>query len=237
MGSILRMRVLAGVVILVALVATGCKLVTTPQATVSMHVGVEIQRYLEGNSHISIRFSDSANNTIEFVSGETVACNGQFLRYESGFYIGDVPRQASGGSYSITYTPASATATGTPTNSAPATFKVGVVDGEIAFSQPTNGAAVAIPSTSPLTITYRGSSIRDTTVYATATDSRYHVTAVLPQADSGTLTMPADNFADFQGGPGTLTLARLTKESVGGTSFSGVDVQFKNLTVERIQWQ
>jgi hypothetical protein len=74
-------------------------------------------------------------------------------------------------------------------------------------------------------------------MYAAATDSHYHMTAVLPQADDGTPTMPAENCLGFQAGPAVLTGVRLTPEAVGGTKFAQVDVQFKNLTVEPIQWQ
>jgi hypothetical protein len=218
MKSLPRARIstlLLAVVTAVTLGMAGCKLVTTSQATVNMHVSVEIQRYLVGNTHISIRFSDSSNNTIEFVSGETVACDGQFLRYAVGFYVGDVPKQPGGGKHTITYTPAAAAAT--PASSAPVSFSVQVIPSAVTFVQPANGATVAIPSSAPLSITYQPSTLRNTSVYATATDSRFHVTLVLPQPDNGTLTMPADNFADFQAGPGTIALVRLTTESIIST--------------------
>ena len=228
-------RVVAALSLVLALVTVGCKVVTSPQASGALHVAVEIDRYLEGNTHVSVRFSDQANNTVEFVSGETVACDGQFLRYALGYYVGDVPRQPATGSYAITYTPAGGSAT--PATSGPITFKVAVVADDVSIIQPASGATVLIPSSSPLTITYQPSTLSDTSVYATATDSRLHITAVLPQPDGGTLSMPAENFSEFQAGPGAITLARQTSSTIGGTAFAVIEVTFKNLTVESIQWQ
>jgi hypothetical protein len=236
----LRARATLLLAALALLALAGCKLVTTPQATINVHVSVEIQRFLQGQTHISLRFSDPANNTIEFVSGETVACDGQFLRYALGFYVGDVPRQSDGGVHTFTYTPAASAAStsgATPLSTAPVTFSVKIVPAPVTFTQPVNGATVPIPTSAALTITYQPSIQDNTSMYAIASDSRYHISAVLPQPDSGTLTIPADQFADFQAGPGTLTLARQTAEAVGGTQFNGVDVQFKNVTVESIVWQ
>src|SRR5262245_40381291 len=95
-------RRIMGVLLLIALgvvssAISGCALVTAPQASSAMNVSIEIQHFKVGKTHVSIGFSDAKLNPIEFVSGETVACDGQFLRYEAAHYIGDVPKQPDTG--------------------------------------------------------------------------------------------------------------------------------------------
>jgi hypothetical protein len=214
----------------------GCAVVTAPQASGAMNVNIEIQYFTQGNSHIMVGFSDAKLNPVEFVSGETVACNGQFLRYDAGNYIGDVPKQPASGQYTITYTPAAGAATATGSAS-PISVAVAVVDAPVVVTAPQSGATVPIPTSSPLLISYQPSAIANTRINALAADGRAHFTFTLPEVESGTIAMPADNFTTFQGGPGTLTVARETTNSPGGTPFRSVSTHFKNITQVAIVWQ
>lgn len=233
---------MAGSLLLVGLFCAGlagCQVVTTPQASDAMNVSYEIQYFKDGQTHISVGFTDAKLNPIEFVAGQTVACNGQFLRYSAGHYIGDVPKQPNTGEYTLNYTPAaSATATAAGSgSSSPVSITVKVVDATVVITQPASGASVAIPTSGPLTIQYQPVTLADTNVSAIASDARGHFTFTLPQSESGAIALPADNFANFAGGPGTLTLTRETVDHPAGTGFRAVDTHFKNITQEPITWQ
>ena len=228
---------------LVALLASGCKVVTARQAPGAMKVSIEIQAFAQGQSHVTLRFATLANDTVEFVSGETVACDGVFLRYALGFYIGDVPKQPSGGSYTITYTPGQASASGTAASgtsavsSGPITLKVPVVDAPVTVAQPASGATVAIPTSAPLVVQYTAAQVANTSIMVVANDSRLHIAAALPQADSGGYSIGADQFRDFQAGPGLVSVTRITDEAVAAGGFGGVSAQFKNVTQVPVVWQ
>lgn len=226
---------------LVALLASGCKVVTARQAPSAMKVSIEIQAFAQGQTHVSLRFATLANDTVEFVSGETVACDGVFLRYSLGFYIGDVPKQPAGGSYTITYTPASGSASGTSgtsvASSGPITLTVPVVDAPVTVTQPASGATVPIPTSAPLVVQYTPAHVANTSIFVLANDSRLHLAAALPQADSGSYSIGADQFSDFQAGPGLVSVSRITDEAVSAGAFGGVSAQFKNVTQMPVVWQ
>ena len=230
---------------LVALLASGCKVVTARQTPGAMKVSIEIQAFAQGQSHVSLRFATLANDTVEFVSGETVACDGVFLRYALGFYVGDVPKQPAGGSYTFTYTPASGGASGTPasgtsagaTASGPISLTVPVVDAPVSVTQPASGATLAIPTNAPLVVQYAPAKVANTSVFVLANDSRLHIAAALPQADSGSYSIGADQFSDFQAGPGLVSVSRITDEAVSAGAFGGVTAQFKNVTQVPVVWQ
>lgn len=233
---------IAGILLLAGLlcaVLAGCQVITTPLAPDAMNVSYEIQYYKDGQTHISVGFTDAKLNPVEFVAGQTVACNGEFLRYSAGHYIGDVSKQPNTGAYTLTYTPtASATATATSSgSSSPLSITVKVVDATVAIAQPASGATVPIPTSGPLTIQYQPVTLADTNISALASDARGHFTFTLPQPESGAIALPADNFASFAGGPGTLTLTRETVDHPAGTGFRAVDTHFKNITQEPITWQ
>ena len=255
MGTSMRHRVgrrvglaaVSCVLALAALLAGGCKVVTARQSPSAMKVSIEIQDFSQGQSHVTLRFATQSNDTVEFVSGETVACDGVFLRYALGFYVGDVPKQPAGGSYSITYTPASGSASGTPGSgtsagansgsSGPITLTVPVVDAPVTVSQPASGATVAIPTSAPLVVQYTPVQLANTSIMVVANDSRLHLAAALPQAESGSYSIGADQFSDFQAGPGLVSVTRITDEAVAAGSFGGVTTQFKNVTQVPVTWQ
>jgi hypothetical protein len=214
----------------------GCAVVTAPQAPGAMNVSIEIQYFQQGNSHISVGFSDAKLNPVEFVSGETVACNGQFLRYSAGHYIGDVPKQPDTGAYTITYTPARGTGSAAGDVS-PISIAVKVVNAPVAVTAPQPGATVLIPATAPLRISYQPIALDNTRINAIAADGRGHLTFTLPEVESGAIAMSADNFTQFQGGPGVLTITRETTDHPIGAPFRSVDTHFKNVTQVAIVWQ
>lgn len=245
-ATVARITGALGLLGLLCTVLAGCQVITTPQPPGAMNVSYEIQYFKDGQTHISVGFTDVKLNPVEFVSGETVACNGQFLRYSVGHYIGDVPKQPSTGEYTLTYTPsASASATantttagGTNSGSAsPLSITVKVVDATVVITQPSTGAAVPIPTSGPLTIQYQPVTLPETNISALASDARGHFTFTLPQSESGAIAMPADNFSSFGGGPGTLTLTRETVAHPIDTGFRAVDTHFKNISQEPITWQ
>jgi hypothetical protein len=234
----------AAMVLVSAFSLAGCAIVTIPQAPGAMNVSVEIQAYQRGSAHIVVRFATARNDTIEFASGETVACDGQFLRYSLGSYVGDVPHQPGGGVYTITYTPGRAPAatagtapSGANSDASPIVIQVPVVDAPVTVLQPTVDAVVPVPTNTPLTVTYQPSTLADTQISAAASDGRWHVTWYLPEPDSGSYSLPADTFSSFQGGPGLITMARVTSSQVGGTPFGSVRIQFKNITQVPVTWQ
>ena len=245
MGRRVGLAAVSCVLALAALLAGGCKVVTARQSLSAMKVSIEIQDFSQGQSHVTLRFATQSNDTVEFVSGETVACDGVFLRYALGFYVGDVPKQPAGGSYTITYTPAAGSASGTPgsstsagaSSSAPITLTVPVVDAPVTVSQPASGATVAIPTSAPLVVRYTPVQLANTSIMVVANDSRLHFAAALPQAESGSYSIGADQFSDFQAGPGLVSVTRITDEAVSAGGFGGVTTQFKNVTQVPVAWQ
>ena len=222
-----------GVLALTAL--AGCKVVTQPQIPGAMDVSIEIQRFVQGQSHIVVHFGLPNYDTVEFVSGETVACNGIYLRYALGSYVGDVPREGDSGTYTITYTP-EASAAATPTSSSgPVTVAVAVVPAAVQVSQPAPGASV--PLNAPLTVTYQPSQLANTTIGAVVADARAHFDFTWPGGETGTLGIPTDTLSSLQAGPGTLTVVRETMVYPSGTPFHSVAVHFKNLTQIPVSWQ
>lgn len=100
--SIGRLGILVGVILLLA----GCKTNTSQLAPGAIQVGIDIKDYQMGTTEVAIHFADQQNNTIEFVHGETVTCNGVFLADDSGYfasifgygaYKGQVPLQPANG--------------------------------------------------------------------------------------------------------------------------------------------
>ncbi len=217
---------------------SGCGMtVTAPQTPGNMNVAIQIQDYHVGTSPIAVHFATLANDTIEFVSGETVDCDGNFLKYESnplqqllayGSYVGEVQRQSDNGTYTITYTPAKSSAI---------SIAVPVVAAAVQISQPTDGSTVAIPQNAPLVITYTPTKLANTTILAIAVDERNTVTATLPTSETGTLSIPASQFNKFQPGPGSLSLVRITTSYPGGSPFHQVKVDYQNVTRLQITWQ
>jgi hypothetical protein len=229
---------------LLTLAATGCATITTPQANANLNVEIRIKDFQQGASQIIVRFADTRNNTVQFVSGETIACNDQFLRYDSGYverllglgaYLGDVPRVPAGGAYKFAYTPARASATA-PTPD-PVAVSVNVVNAPVHIISPTSGSAVPIPKSAPLTIHYDPISLANTTILAVAVDSRAQVTFTLPQRESGAITMQPDQFNNFNPGPGQLSLVRVTTVSHGNAPFNKLTINYENISQFPVTWQ
>ena len=158
---------------LLTLAATGCATITTPQANANLNVEIRVKDFQQGTSQIITRFADTKNNTVQFVSGETIACNDQFLRYDSGYlerlvglgaYVGAVPRVPAGGAYKFAYTPVRASA---PIPD-PVVVSVNVVNAPVHVTSPASGSAVPIPKSAPLTIHFDPVSLANTTILAVA---------------------------------------------------------------------
>jgi hypothetical protein len=229
---------------LLAIAATGCATITTPQANANMNVEIRVKDFQQGTSQIIVRFADTHNNTVQFVSGETIACNDQFLRYDSGYverllglgaYVGDVARIPAGGAYKFAYTPARASATAPIPD--PVVVSVNVVNAPVHVTSPTSGSAVPIPKSAPLTIHYDPSSLANTTILAVAVDSRAQVTFTLPQRESGAITMQPDQFNNFNPGPGVLSLVRVTEIKQGNGPFNKLTINYENISQFPVTWQ
>ena len=233
---------LALVTLALALLA-GCKVVTQPQAPGAMDVSVEIQRFVQGQTHVVVHFGTPSHDVVEFVSGETVACNGVFLRYALGSYIGDVPREDDDGTYTVTYTPAAAPAAGTASatpgattsNAGPITVAVKVVPATVHVLQPVPNATLLLDA--PLNLTYQPSQLDNTSIDAIVADSRAHFDFTWPGGETGSLGIPQDTLSGLQAGPGTITVVRQTMSYPSGTSFHSVEVHFKNITQVPVTWQ
>jgi hypothetical protein len=229
---------------LLTLAATGCATVTTPQANASLNVEIRVKDFQQGTTEVITRFADTRNNTVQFVSGETIACNDQFLRYDSGYlerlvglgaYIGAVPHVPAGGAYRFVYTPARASATARAPD--PVTISVNVVNAPVHVTSPASGGAVPIPKNAPLTIHFDPISLANTTILAVAEDSRFQVTFTLPQRETGTIAMQPDQFNNFNPGPGKLSLVRVTNVSQGNTPFNKLTINYENISQFPVTWQ
>jgi hypothetical protein len=104
-------------------------------------------------------------------------------------------------------------------------------------TQPANGASVPIPTTAPLAVIYAPTTIANTTILAIAVDSRAKWFFTLPASETGTLSIPASQFKDFQPGPGTLALVRITTNRPGGSPFADLSVEYQNITQLQVTWQ
>jgi hypothetical protein len=233
-----QLGVVLALVALAAMWLAACKVVTQPQAPGAMDVSIEIQRFVQGQTHVVVHFSTPNLDTVEFVSGETVACDGIYLRYALGSYVGDVPRQGDGGTYSIVYTPAAgsapATPDATPASRGPVNVAVEVVQAAVDITQPAPGTS--IPLDVPLTITYQPSDLANTTMSVVVADARGHFDFTWPGDESGTLGVPVDTLSGLQAGPGTLTVVRETSLYPSGTPYHSVVVHFKNITQIPVTW-
>lgn len=234
----MRIRSLRGVVTLgaLALLLCGCVTVTAVLPPASMRVSIDVKDYHQGTTQVAIHFADASLNTVEFVHGETVACNGVYLKYDSGFYarlfgysayVGEVPLQPTGGAYTFAFTPATGAAVALP---------VPVVAAPVTSIQPAAGATVSIPSSAPLVVRYAPSGVSNSAVVGSAVDSRYHVALALTLADTGSVAFNTRDFASFSPGPGTVSLSRITSSKPGGTPFAQVDVGYENIATVQVLW-
>lgn len=235
-----RSRLLLAVcaLILTALWLAGCRTVTTPQSSSAMNVLIQVKDYRQGSTQVGVHFATQQGDTIEFVSGETVACNDTFLKYDSnpierlisyGSYVGEVSDVGANGKYTFAYTPAQ----GGDRISIP----VQVVNAPVHVTSPTSGASVPLPGNDPLVIHYDSSSLDHTTILAVLNDSRGKYTVTLPTRETGALTVKHDQTQDFQPGPGLISLARVTTRTVSGTGFHQVTVEYDNITAVPVIWQ
>ncbi len=227
---------------LTATLAAGCGTVTSPQSPGAMNLDIKVKYYQQGSSPVEAHFSTADGSTVEFVSGETVACNGTFLAYQSkpleqlfdyGSYVGQVAMQPASGSYTFTYTPAQG-------KGSPITVSVPVVNAPVDVTSPANGASVALPKNNnnqPVTIQYTPTQVANTTILAILIDSRGTATFTLPQPETGTISVPANQLSNFQAGPGVIYVVRITSNQISGTPFRQVKTEFDNITVREMVWQ
>jgi hypothetical protein len=217
----------------------GCgQTITTSLTPAQMQVSIDVKDYHQGTAPVAIRFADLQNNTVEFVHGETAACDGTYLKYDSGFiaswigygsYVGEVQRQAPGESYVFAFT-----ASGGPSEN----IAVPVVNAPVTINNITSGGTVSIPTSgSSLIVTYQESGLANTTIYGTATDSRLHTALALAFNDPGAISFAGSGFTQFAPGPGLLTLSRVTTESITGTAFSKVTASYENIVTLPVIWQ
>jgi hypothetical protein len=220
-------------------ILAGCRTITTQLMPGAMKVGIDIKDYHLGTTQVAIHFSDQSGNTVEFIHGETVTCNGAYLAYDSGYfahlfgygaYTGTVPLQPAGGTYTFTYTPAGGT-------SGAISIPVAVVNAPMQITQPKSGAVVPIPTSVPFTASYTPSGLANTSVYGVASDSRVHVALSFTLSEPGSLAFKTEDFHDFAPGPGNLSLARVTSTAQGNTPFAQVNVSYENIHTIPITWQ
>ncbi|HEX6541814.1 MAG TPA: hypothetical protein VF040_08680 [Ktedonobacterales bacterium] len=238
--------ILATLAVLVGL--SGCTTVTEALSPSELRVSIDIKDYHQGTTRVAIHFSDHALNTVEFVHGETVTCNGVFLKYDSGYYarmlgygayIGDVPRQSSGGAYTFGYTPAAAGggATSRSGDSGAIRVAVAVVNAPVALTNPINGAIVSIPRSGPFVVQYAPSGVSNSIIVGSASDSRAHIALSLALRDAGSTRFNAADFKNFAPGAGLLSLSRITSSKPGNTPFAAVDASYENITTISVTWQ
>lgn len=221
----------------VAMVVCGCgQTVTDALAAGEMHVYIDIKDYHQGATQVAVHFGNGKGDTVEFVHGETITCNGVYLKYDSGFfahlfgygaYTGQTPLQPSGGAYTFVFT---------PKNGSPSTISVPVVSAPITSMQPGSGASVPVPTSAPLVVQYGPSGVSNSVIGGAATDSRGHLTLTFDLTDNGSARFDLSGFKDFQPGPGTLTLSRVTSSKPSGTGFASADVAYENITTEQMMW-
>jgi hypothetical protein len=225
--------------IVLAIPLAGCgPTVTATLAPAQMQVTIDVKDYHQGTAPVAIRFANLQDNTIEFVHGETVTCDGTYLKYESAFiaqwfgygsYTGDVSRQSPGASYTFQYT--------APQGS-PLSIAVPVVNAPVTITNIASGGPVNIPSAgTPFVVNYSESGIPNTNLYATATDSRSHTALALAFNDPGAISFNGNDFSQFAPGPGTITVSRVTTETISGTSFSKVTAGYENIITLPVIWQ
>jgi hypothetical protein len=238
------LAILPLLVVLMGLTLSGCTTVTDVLAPSALRVSIDIKDYHQGTTQVAIHFADHALNTVEFVHGETVTCNGVFLKYDSGYYarmvgygayIGEAPLQPAGGAYTFVYTPASASAGGD--GGSPITISVAVVHAPLTVTDPANGATVAIPQSGSFVAHYSPSGLAHSIVVGSASDSRAHVALSLALSDAGSTRFNATDFKDFAPGAGILSLSRITSSKPGGTPFAAVDANYENITSISVTWQ
>jgi hypothetical protein len=232
---------LAILAILASLSSCGAT-VTDALSPGQLRVSIDIKDFRQGTTQVAIHFADHALNTVEFTHGETVTCNGVFLKYDSGFYAqmigygaytGDVPLQPAGGTYTFVYTPAqSAGGAGSAVK-----ITVAVVNAPLTLTDPTSGATVPIPHSGSFVVRYTPSGLSNSSVVGSASDSRAHVALSLTLGDRGSATFNSADFKDFAPGAGLLSLSRITSGKTGGTPFAAVDTSYENITTIPVIWQ
>lgn len=236
MPSFTRSAVIACLGLLLPLAA--CNTITNTLAPSSMKVSIDIKDYHQGTTQVFIHFADAHNNTVEFVHGETVKCNGVFLAYDSGFvahalgygaYMGNVPLQPAGGAYTFTYTSASGVAQ---------TMMVAVVNAPVTITQPTSGAMVPLPANNgSFLVKYTPSGLPNTGVFGLINDSRAHFASALTLNEPGSLTFKGSDLQPFQPGAGDISVSRGTNRTLDGTGFLSVSINYENITTIPIAWQ
>jgi len=219
--------------------STGCgQTITTTLTPAQMQVTIDVKDYHQGTAPVAIRFADLQDNTIEFVHGETVICDGTYLKYDSAFiarwfgygsYVGEVQRRTPDASYQFVYT-----ASPGPT----VNIAVPVVDAPVTITNIASGGTLTIPAAgTSFIVTYGMSVLANTAMYATATDSRSHTALALALNDPGVISFTGANFSQFAPGPGIITISRVTTASITGTAFSKVTASYENIVTLPVMWQ
>jgi len=234
-----RLLLAISLLALATLWLAGCRTVTTPQAPSAINLLIQVKDYRQGTTHVGMHFATQQNDTIEFVSGETAACNNTFLKYDSspleqlisyGSYVGEVPDVGAGGIYTFAYAPAQG-------GGDRIKIPVKAVHAPVHATYPASGATVPLPGDDPLIIRYDPSTLDHTAILAVLNDSRGKFTLTLPARETGTLTITHDQTQDFQPGPGLISLARVTTRTVAGTAFHQVTVEYDNITSVPVTWR
>src|SRR5215467_13046858 len=230
---------LGAALISLAAMSAGCgQTITTTLAPAQMQMSIDVKDYHQGTAPVAIRFADSQNNTVEFVHGETVTCDGTYLKYDSGFiahwigygsYVGEVQRRARQESYRFVFT---------PPQGSPVSIAVPVVDAPVTITNIASGGTVSLPGAGiPLIVNYKVSGMTNTVLYATASDSRAHTALAVALTDSGAISFKGSDLSQFAPGPGLISVSRVTTTSISGTPFSKVTASFENIVTLPVVWQ
>jgi hypothetical protein len=230
---------LGAALIALAAMSTGCgQTITAMLAPAQMQVSIDVKDYRQGTAPVAIRFADSQNNTVEFVHGETVTCDGTYLKYDSGFiahwigygsYVGEVQRHAPQESYRFVFT---------PPQGSPVSIAVPVVDAPVTITNIASGGTVSLPAAgTSLIVNYRVSGTANTVLYAMASDSRAHTALAVALTDSGAISFKGSDFSQFAPGPGLISVSRVTTTSISGTPFSKVTASFENIITLPVIWR
>jgi hypothetical protein len=237
-------------IIAIAMLCAGCSLsigstgigidnstVTTalPVAQMGIQITIDESQINNGQVTAGIRFADSSDHTVEFTHGETVTCNGTALNYTTnpisgtfgyGSYTALLPFRA-GGKYSFVFT---------RPGDAPVTTTVPAISAPLALSNPTDGATVSIPKSAPFVVSFTKSGYQGT-INATIIGQGNAPPVTYSGADTGSISLPASDFAQFTPGSGSIVLNRTIPQNPGSTPYLSANAQVTAEAMANITWQ
>jgi hypothetical protein len=203
-----------------------------------------------GRVDVTAQLVDRAGKSVEFTGGQKIACNGVYLAWSpiqvnnseeaginfsaGGGYSAVVPIQTAGGRYAIDYWDERGQLSSIviPAASAPQ------------VTAPAAGAAVRIPSSGTLSLSYTnadGVSGVASAVNGSAADSRGVSVAGTDQPDTGSYTLTpggsGHTFSQLAPGAGTISLIRHFKGMLPAGAFHTVSLDYLVGAVIAITWR